>query len=49
LAALYLSIGLRFSFSAPNTGIAVATVAFAPTSLPGGGRRFGSGLRLLSE
>jgi hypothetical protein len=35
LAALYLSIGLRFSFSVPNTGIPAATVTFAATALPG--------------
>jgi len=34
-AALYLSTGLRFWFSVPNTGIAAATVAFAATALPG--------------
>jgi hypothetical protein len=35
LAARYLSIGLRFWFSVPDTGIAAATVSFAATALPG--------------
>jgi hypothetical protein len=35
LAALYLSIGLRFWFSVPDTGITATTVAFAATALLG--------------
>ncbi len=35
VAALYLSIGLRFWFSVPNGGIAAATVAFAAAALLG--------------
>jgi len=35
VAALYLTIGLRFWFSVPNAGIAAATLAFAAAALLG--------------
>jgi hypothetical protein len=35
VAALYMAIGLRFWFSVPNAGIAVATLAFAAAAMLG--------------